>query len=533
MNKLKNLPIGIQSFEKLRELGSNYVYIDKTEHIYKIIKHNACFLSRPRRFGKSLLCSTIKALFENKRELFKGLWIDSSDWNWQEHPVICLSFSGISHDDDKIFRKSLTTKLQYIAKAKGVVFDVDQDIKLQLTQLVESLHEKTGQRVIILIDEYDKPIIDHITNLKIAEENRVVLSNFFETIKNLDDYTRFVFLTGVSKFSKASVFSGLNNLIDLTNNKDGATLCGLTHQELLINFDEYIEQFAQKENISKDDLTEKLKIWYDGYCFFEDDIEDQNKHVYNPFSILNSLNEQKFKNYWFLTGTPRFLLKLIKKKQLAPTDVETKLFPETNLASFDIEKLPIHTLLLQTGYLSFKSYDKRKETFALGFPNVEIKKSFVQHLAFLLTKNENELNVFMYRFRDALDENDIKTFLFLLQQFFRNIPYNMYIKEEKYFQSLFYVVMVLLGANVDVEHLTNNGRVDAVLKIYDYLYLIEFKYGKDAQEALQQIHERQYFAKYLHLKQEITLIGINFDIGKKEMSSDWIVEPFLKSKINE
>ena len=522
MKKLKNLPIGIQSFEKLREEDNNFVYVDKTQHIYKIAHLNRpYFISRPRRFGKSLTCSTLKALFENKRKLFKGLWIDSSDWKWQEYSVVSLSFSGVSHESPDELKRSLSSEIKYLMRKNEILFTGEKDLKSLLKDFVRGLHEATGQRVVIIIDEYDKPIIDHINDIELAESNRKILCSFFETIKDLDDYIRFVFITGVSKFSKASVFSGLNNLDDLTNNENGSLLMGYTQNELLENFSDHIDYFSEKRGKPREEIIEKLRKWYDGYCFNPRDLNDQNKHVYNPFSLLKSLSEQEFENYWFLTGTPRFLISLMKKRALAPIEIEIDDFSKSSLAAFDIEKIPLHTLLVQTGYLGFKSYDERREHFVLRYPNAEIQKSFLEHLAGLLTTDQYKLRGFVDDFKDALEDDNVDDFLFFFQQFLRNIPYNMYIKEEKYFQSLFYIVLKMIGAEVDVEHRTNNGRIDAVIRQNEKLYLIECKYGKDPQEALQQIKNKQYFAKFLHEKCEKVLIGLNFDIKTKEVFSEW------------
>ena len=527
---MKELPLGIQTFEKIRKDPEKYIYIDKTKEIAAIAKKETpCFLSRPRRFGKSLTCSTIQALFEGKKELFKNLWIAGEGrWKWEEHPVVYLNFAEIDHKTYERLEISICKTLKLIAKKYKFVIndDIPGDA---LVELIEFLSKKNS--VVIIVDEYDKPILDHINDISTAEKIRATLSSFYGVIKNIDRHLRYIFITGVTKFSKTSIFSGINNLYDLTYSEEGATLCGYTHAELVTNFSDHIEAFAQEgEETSSEEIINKLREWYNGYKFSDKSFKDQKKHIYNPFSILNVLKTKRFKNFWFESGTPRFLIDLLKKEEYPIINLNQEVqLAESELGSFEIDDLPLIPLLLQTGYMTLASYNKSSTNYTLGFPNHEVHFSFLRFIVKLIsTIKAATFNNFINNFRKELTAGDIESFCHRLKFFFTQIPYVIHINEEKYFQSMFYVVVNMLGAKIQVEIPTNVGRIDALIETKNDVFLFEFKFKKTPEKALDQIKEKKYFEPYMSINKPITLIGLTFDLKKKNISSDWIIEKINK-----
>ncbi len=371
--KIKDLSIYISNFKDM--IQGNYLYIDKTEYIYKLFKgyKHYYFLSRPRRFGKSLLLSTLKELFLGNKELFKDLWIYSSDYKWQEYPVIYLDFSIIPHLTAQELRRSLNNKLKEIAQEHNINLNYSDTPEESLTSLIKSLSQKNP--VVILIDEYDKPILDHLKNIEQAQEQRNILKSFYDIIKESDQYLRAVFLTGVSRFSKTSLFSGINNLNDISLKPETAQLLDYTQQELEMHFRFYIESFANKLNISNQELLKELKNWYNGYRFSKENI-----YVYNPFSVLYSLNDKDFINYWFESGTPTFLIHLMSKQYYSIENIDQEEVSQETLGNFDIDNIPLVPLLFQTGYLTIADYDQATQKFKLKFPNYEVKYSFTKFL---------------------------------------------------------------------------------------------------------------------------------------------------------
>lgn len=370
---IKLLPKGIQSFEKM--IKNNYVYVDKTKHIYDIIKTgDYYFLSRPRRFGKSVLISTLKELFEGNKELFKGLWIEASDYKWQTHPVIHLSFSSLSNTSAQVLHDDPVWKLESIASLHSIDITKAPSLKLKFELLVAELSKMNS--VVILIDEYDHPILSNISDLALAAECREVLKSFFDVVKDLDSYLAFFMVTGVSKFAKTSLFSGLNNLEDLTLNELGSQLVGYTYEELIKYFDSYIKKAALKNGSSIDGVIDNMRTWYDGYRF----AEDNEERIYNPYSVLLFLSNAKFLNYWFSTGTPTFLLHVIKAKQFSIISLDDARMTQDDLDSVNIEDITVMPLLFQTGYLTIKSYDHQEGNYVLDFPNLEVKQSFFKFI---------------------------------------------------------------------------------------------------------------------------------------------------------
>jgi predicted DNA-binding protein YlxM (UPF0122 family) len=513
----RKLPVGVQDFETLRT--ENYVYIDKTQLLYQMITQGRVyFLSRPRRFGKSLLVSTLHAIFRGKRHLFKDLWIDSSNYTWEQHPVIWLDMSAVENSSAELLEQSLHEQLDIIAKQHGVELAPSVSVAGRLNKLIIQLAEE-NKKVVVLIDEYDKPLIDQIHRPEIALENREILKQFYGILKVQDANIRFVFLTGVSKFSKVSVFSGLNNLEDISLLSDYATLLGYTQEELTDYFALEIDSLAQKEGLSRQALLDKIKHWYNGYRFSEEEVS-----VYNPFSTLLLFKQQKFSMHWFATGTPTFLVNLIQKQQFDIANIEKLEIGATSFSTYEIDKLSILPLLYQTGYLTIKSYDRESGHYELGYPNWEVEMAFLESLLVCFSKvDEPVQNDFIFKMVAALKKQSFADFFQLLKGFLASIPYDLHMSGEKYYQNIFYFVFNLVGLRLNAEVHTNRGRIDAVIEGKDTILIFELKVDKSAQEALEQIKTKGYAEPYKPQQKAIFLIGINFNSAERTVS-EYVVE---------
>lgn len=482
---MKNLPIGIQTFSDI--IQNDYLYVDKTEKIFDLVKNpkGVYFLSRPRRFGKSLLISILNEIFEGEKELFKGLWIYRADYAWEKHPVVRIDFSKSKARNEDELINYIVYQLDKIAQVYGITLKQTQyDIKFD--ELLTKLSQIN--KVVILIDEYDKPIIDNIENKKLAVELREVLKGFYTIIKACDEHIRFVLLTGVSKFSKAGVFSGLNNLKDISIDTKYSSLLGITRQEMEHSFKEHIDRFAETENITNAELIEKIAYWYDGFCF-----SGTCEKVFNPFSMLLLFDNAKFSNYWFESATPSFLIKLMKEKSFDIKKMKDLEVREENLSTYEIEDLSLVPLLFQTGYLTIKGYDNEFMTYRLGYPNFEVENSF--QYALLRSYSYTETDGYLVSLIRALRNDDFDAFFETLNIFFANIPYDLQINKEKYYQTIFYLIFSLIGLKVEAEVKTNKGRIDAVI-IDKAIYIFEFKLNGDKSSALSQIKNKKYFEKY-------------------------------------
>ncbi len=512
---MKSLPIGIQSFRKLIE--GNYIYLDKTKYIYKMLKNESgvYFLSRPRRFGKSLLISTLNEIFLGNKELFKGLFIYETNYQWKKYPVIRIDFSKQKAENKEQLKNFIITQIDSIAENYKIVLN-SKEYFSRFEELILELKE--FGKIVILIDEYDKPIIDYIEETEIAKDLREVLKGFYTIIKASDEYIRFVFLTGVSKFAKAGVFSGLNNLNDITMDRKYSAMLGITQTELQENFKEYILDYANKEKISTEDLLDKIRFWYNGYCF-----TGECEKVYNPFSTLLLFERQEFRNHWFETGTPSFLIKLAKKKNF-----EIESLPitqeESSFSTYDLEELNIIPLLLQTGYLTLKNYDKETRLYGLDYPNFEVKNAFTHYFLRSYTRdgiNDGKL----YQLITTLREKDFELFFQTLESLFASIDYDLHINQEKYYQTIFYLIFTLIGLRISAEVKTNIGRIDVVIDDKD-LFLFEFKLNDSAENALEQIYKNKYFQKYLSPEyalgnKKMFLFGVEF---KDRNLGEWVVK---------
>jgi hypothetical protein len=513
--ELKPLPIGVQTFRDI--VSGGYLYVDKTRHIYELIRYpkGAYFLSRPRRFGKSLLISTLDEIFQGNRALFKGLWLYDSPYQWQQHPVIRIDFSQHTTKSAEELEMIISRTIHdiahpYQAKIRSGTYTQ------QFSDLITGLSSQ-GQ-VVILIDEYDKPILDNIENIVTAKHIQEVLKGFYTVIKSMDAYVRFVLLTGVSKFSRVGVFSGLNNLNDLTIHPRFHTLLGITQAELEANFGPYLSALEAVSGQSENVLLEKIRLWYNGFCFSK-----QCVSVYNPFSLLRLFDVLDFQNYWFETGTPTFLLKLIKERGYDLQELSDLDVSELAFSTYEIDTLEIVPLLFQTGYLTIKGYNPDNRRFRLAYPNFEVENAFMAHLLGSWGAVEKVTAVrYLDRLINALLSSDWVQFFMVLNSFLATINYELHIKQEKYYQTIFYLIFKLIGLEIDAEVHTNQGRIDAVIETGNDIYLFEFKLNGSAAKALQQIHEKAYFTRYLATDKQLHLLGVNFEIAQKAVT-EWLV----------
>ncbi len=515
---MKDITTSVYNFEDL--IQGNFLYVDKTEYIWQLIKpvKEMYFLSRPRRFGKSLTVSTLKAVFEGKKELFQGLAIYDKPYDWKTHPVIHLSLGDYNVDTDA--RKELSGYL--MAKVKQIAESYSLELTnatpgLCLGELIDKLYEKGS--VVILIDEYDKPILDNISNPNIADIQRC-LKGFYSVLKDRNAKERFLFVTGVSKFSHVSLFSDLNNLTDITMDARYATMFGYTQEELESNFTDRISALAGEQDI--DAYKAKIKEWYNGYRFHKN-----AKTVYNPVSLAKFFESGgEFNNYWFSTGTPSFLLELVRKNNFNFEAVLGNPVSSFAFDAYEIGKLNPLTLLLQTGYLTIdKAVERYGDTaYMLRFPNLEVKGSFEAYLTGDCSGlHVDQVKDSVYRLADMVTAGDVDGFMETMKVFFAKIPYDVHWKNENNFQMLFYSIFMLLGISIEAESKTNNGRIDAVATNEDFVFVMEFKLNKSEEIALQQIKERDYYRKFMNSGKKIFLVGVNFDPEAGQIAS-WTYE---------
>ena len=516
---MKDITSYVYNFEEL--IQGNFLYVDKTEYIWQLVRPSSAgyFLSRPRRFGKSLTVSTLKAVFEGKKELFKGLAIYDKPHDWKPYPVIHLSFGDYNPINNSVERLDayLLDKIKSVAKSLNIDLPITQDASSAFGKLIDIASVQAS--VVILVDEYDKPILDNVSKTNIKEIQQC-LKGFFSVLKDRNDKERFLFVTGVSKFSHVSLFSDLNNLTDITMDARYATMFGYTQEELESNFDDRISTLAGEQDIAA--YKAKIKDWYNGYRFHKN-----AQTVYNPVSLAYFFeNNGEFNNYWFSTGTPTFLLELIRKQKF---DLEKALdAPVSGFAfsAYEIDNLNPLTLLLQTGYLTIdKAVERYGDTaYQLRFPNLEVKGSFDAYLAgYCSGLHVNQIKDSVYLLADKVSEGDVDGFLETMKVFFAKVPYDIHLKDENNFQMLFYLVFMLLGISIIAESKTNNGRIDAVATNDDFVFVFEFKLNKSDVIALQQIKERDYYRRYMNSGKKIFLIGVNFDQEAGQIDS-WTYE---------
>jgi hypothetical protein len=520
---MKKLPLGLQTFSELRE--ENYVYIDKTEHIYRLIQTKHTFFARPRRFGKSILCSTLASLFQGKKELFEDLWISkNTDYTFPTHPVIYIDFGKINIETPETFRQSFMLEIQTIAFLESLSEPKISNPGTMLQNIMMQLVKKyENKKVVLIIDEYDRPILHHLTNSDSLQEMQSIVQNFYTCIKAMDQYLRFLFVTGISRFSKTNLFSGFNQISDISMDPQFAHLVGYTDEELNTTLAEHMNKAAQESGKSLEAFKEKTKLYYNGYRFWENAPAGKPQidlpRVYNPYSMMHNLNNPTFAYYWFESGTPTFLMNIFKKNSYPVESFDGLSISEEELGAFEPETLPLNTLLYQTGYLTIKDYNKNSKNFILSYPNVEVKEAFLERiLVWLSSVQKGKYNDCAYLLREALYHNNIEDFIEALKTFYAAIPYTIQMEYEKYYQTIFYIILTLLGITIDVEVTTNLGRIDAVIKTEKWIYLVEFKLNADVSKALEQIKTKKYFQQYQHDGRPITLIGISFSTQEKNIS---------------
>lgn len=515
---LQKLPIGIQSFEKIRE--GDFVYVDKTEFVNRLISSgNYYFLSRPRRFGKSLLLSTFKAYFEGKRELFEGLYISSVEKEWNKYPIFHLDLNTGSYGSYEGLCDVLSYHFSEWERQYGVERITD-DLSLRFRNLITSVSRQTGLRVVILVDEYDKPLLYALDDDALQERFRQLLKAVYSVLKTCDEYIKFAFLTGVTKFSRVSIFSDLNNLQDISLDERYEAICGITSQEIKGVLMPYVEAFAEKEGLSKEKMLDSLREMYDGYHFSKELSVD----IYNPFSLLNALDKQSLDNYWFESGTPSFLLTMLQNYNYHLQDFsDAEIVAQSLSGKENIANEPT-ALFYQTGYLTIKGFDKEFGNYRLGFPNREVEKSFMNYLLPQYMKvDENKSAFFVERFVNDLRTGAIDSFMERMKVMFAGTPYDLIKNLENHYQNVVFIVSKLLGYIVEAEYKTSNGRIDMMVRTKEYLYLFEFKFDRTAEEALNQIKEKEYLLPFSLNDQVPIKIGVNFS-SKTNNIEKYLVE---------
>ena len=494
-------PVGHQDFEKI--ISEGFVYVDKTHFIQRLAEQGGYyFLSRPRRFGKSLFLSTLNYLFKGKKELFKGLFIENQ-WEFDEYPIISISFSSIGYREIPL-NKALDDVLNKIGKEYGIQLNASSP-SLKFEQLISSLHKKYSKKVVILIDEYDKPLIDYldVENIHLARENRSILKSFYSVLKDADQHLKLVFITGISKFSQVSIFSDLNNLYDLTLREEFNEICGISQKEAETYFPLELEKFNRQ----------KIKEWYNGYRW-----NISGDTVYNPFSLLNFFSGGgDFQNFWFSTGTPTFLMNMCKEQKFY--DVANLQVNSFVLSNFDIDKLEILPILFQTGYVTMIAHDREMDRIRLDYPNREVRSSYLLYLTQAYMNNSaHEVSNIPFDLLDSLKEKNALKMKNAINAAFHHIPYPLWQKDnEHFYHAVVHLMFSLLGVYIQSEVHTKDGRADAIINLDEGVFCLEFKLNKSAQEAIQQVKDKKYLAAYEQLGKPMHIIGINFSREKKEV----------------
>ena len=516
--KLKRLPVGIQTYEKI--ISGDYLYVDKTEYIWNMIHlSNYIFLSRPRRFGKSLLCSTLQAYFEGRKELFKDTFIYSVEKEWTEYPVLRFSMASGKHMEKEQLERYLLGILSENERRFGLSSD-HPDPNVRLKNLITAVYEKTGKKVVILIDEYDAPLLDVVhedTQLPIL---RNVMRNFYSPLKDSDPYLQFVFLTGITKFSQLSIFSELNNLTNISMHAEFCGICGITKDELLTQMPDYIDVLAERRGQTKEDTINLLTRQYDGYHFTW-----PSPDIFNPFSLLQAFNLKKVDSYWFASGTPTYLIEMLRKFDTLPTDISSM---EGGADDFDAPTEGMTTimpLLYQSGYVTIKDYDESFSSYTLGIPNNEVRIGLTKALVpSYVMPNTLIVNNTARNIARCLAKDDIDGALSLLQTFLSTVPYCNDANTEGHYQQVLYIIFTLVSDYfADVEIHTPTGRVDLVLQTKTTLYLFEIKLNKSAKAAMRQINLKDYAQKFALCGLPVVKVGISFDTEKHTIG-EWVVK---------
>jgi hypothetical protein len=520
---MKNLPIGIQAFDKLIE--GDYIYVDKTEIIHQLVTTGATyFLSRPRRFGKSLLLNTIKALFEGRQALFSGLWIENQ-WDWSKsNPVLHFSFDAMSYEQLGL-EDAISQELKSLAKSHNLELKAP-DYKSQFRELIQQLHETYG-KVVLLIDEYDKPIIDYLEQQTIeqAKVNREVLRNFYSVIKSADEHLQLVFITGISKFAQVSIFSHLNNLHDITLSTQYATITGYTQHELEHYFEDHLQAVQTVLGVDRQRLLDGIREWYNGYSW------DGVRRVYNPFGVLRFFAAQRFTNFWFSTGSPRFLIAQMRKMEIF--DVENTPANNTTFERYDIENLDLTSILFQAGYLTVKELDLWTGDMILDYPNKEVRQSMYQFLIDDLAKDAHrtDTGLTIRNLKQAFTQGNLQQVREILDGLLADLPSEVFDKKsEGLYHGLLHLVFSYLGMYAQSEVHSARSRADAVVQTTSDVYIFEFKFNKSAAEAIAQIKLKGYTDKYRSTGKKLRGIGVNFSTESKGID-EWMEEDLMTTPL--
>ena len=515
--KLKRLPVGIQTYSEIVELDC--LYIDKTEYIVKMMEVSKyIFLSRPRRFGKSLFVSTLQAYFEGRKELFKGLYIDRVEKDWTVYPVLRFDMSTAKHSDANQLRRFLSSMLEREERKWGITAH-KQDPNDRLQDLILEAQAQTGKKVVVLIDEYDAPLLDVSHDNVRLEEMRQIMRNFYSPLKYCDPHLHFVFLTGITKFSQLSIFSELNNLKNISMLPAFAAICGISKEEVCTQMADYLDEFAEEKQKSREEIFTLLKRQYDGYHFTA-----PSPDIFNPFSLLNSLQDKMFRSYWFESGTPTYLIEKLKEFHVLPSMLKPSWTAASDFDAPTNSMASIMPLLYQAGYFTIKEYDEMSDLYLLDLPNKEIRIGLLQSLLPNYVQRDsykgNSTVGLMYK---ALLQDDLDEMLRLLQTYLLTIPQCDNTNYEGHYQQLLYVIFSLMGRYVDVEVRTSNGRVDMVMNAGNTLYLFELKLNKSADAAMQQINLKDYPSRFALCGLPIVKVGMNFDMERHTIE-DWKIE---------
>ena len=509
-------PIGIQDFEKIRKDG--FVYVDKTDLVYKMAqKGGYYFLSRPRRFGKSLLVSTLEAYFSGKKELFDGLAIAELEKDWIEYPVLRMDLSGKSYDSPEVLQQVFDDYLSRWEKKYGIEnkFTVPG---IRFSQVIEAAYLQTGKRAVVLIDEYDKPILDNMGNEELSDVFRNQLQGFYSVMKAKDGIIQFGFLTGVSKIGKLSVFSGLNNLKDISMDARYTDICGISEKDLKKYFKESIRELAEVNKMSVKACYTQLAQMYDGYHF-----RQNSTGIYNPFSVLNTFETGDFDNYWFETATPSFLVRFLQRGNYKLDDITRDRVPASLLKGGNSERPNAITLLYQTGYLTIKGYNEADRLYCLGYPNKEVEDSFMESLSEFYTPIDKNPGVLSApKFVEDIRKGDVEMLMRRFTAFFADLDYQIMGDDELYFQNTMYVMLKIIGQQVQVERHTSNGRIDILIQTDRFVYIIELKRDKNPNDALDQIDEKGYDWPFMADERKVFKIGANFST-KNHRLENWVV----------
>jgi hypothetical protein len=522
MEALRILPVGIQSFEDLRTNG--YLYVDKTAYIYRLVSRGKpYFLSRPRRFGKSLLISTLKAYFQGKKDLFEGLAIAELEKDWIEYPVIHLDMSIGSYTSVEKLLEVLGQKLESYEQAMGYISNT-KDLPSRFQKLIARTAAKTGRKVVVLIDEYDAPLLGALDNTVLHDEIHKHLGDFYLALKGSDEYLRFIFLTGITKFAHLNVFSKLNQLDDISLQDSYAGICGITAEELLNNFQPELHLLAKNNEQTYEEAVAEMKKRYDGYHFTR-----KSPDIYNPFSVLNVLNTKEYRNYWFKTGTPTALVKLVKQQGLSASNMERSIWArESDIEDFRVGQDNLIPFLYQSGYLTIKGYKKEFNTYMLGFPNKEVMYGFYENLLLQYAPKSTSSEFMPGAFLEDLYAGNIDSFMNRIRSLFSGIPYSKSdggIRNEDFYQSIFFLLFRLLGQYAQMEQASAKGRADLVVTAPDTVYVFEFKMinSGTAEDALKQINDRGYAIPYSAGTRKVVKIGAEFSEAERTVGR-WVIE---------